>query len=66
MRPIRINGHRVRCPYCKRKYANAPVFGTVCCSACLRALTVGVFTGRVLEYDDLASKYDLIPKGAKE
>ena len=66
MRSLRIGGRKVLCPYCKRRYASAPVFGTVCCGSCLRSLFVGVMIGRNIAADEIYKRYDLKPKEAKE
>lgn len=59
MRALRIGGRKVLCPYCKRRYASAPVFKTACCGSCLRALFVGVMVGRNMEADEIYKRYKL-------
>ena len=54
MRSLRIGGRRIICPYCKRRYAVAPVFGS-----CLRALFIGVKIGEELEWDRIKTIYEL-------
>lgn len=68
MRSLRIGGRKVLCPYCKRRYASAPVFGTTVCGSCLRALFIGVKIGEELEWDRIKTIYELKRKSkeAKE
>lgn len=66
MRPVRVGGHRVICPFCKRRYATAPVFRTVTCGSCLRALFVGVMVGKNMAWDEVHKKYDIKRKEVKE
>lgn len=62
MKPLRIGGHRVLCPICKRKYATAPVFRIVCCGACLRALFTGYMLGQNHAWEEIHKKYDIKKK----
>lgn len=66
MRPIRIGGRRVICPFCRRRYATAPVFRTVTCGSCLKALFIGVMVGKNSAWDEIREKYDIKRKEEKE
>ena len=62
MRALRVGGHRVICPVCKRRYATCPVFHIVVCASCLRGVFIGYMTGKNAAYDEIYKKYDLKSK----
>lgn len=59
MRPIRVGGHRVICPICRRRYATAHVFYTITCGKCLRGLFIGFMAGQNAVWDEVHKKYEL-------
>ena len=68
MRPLRIDGRRIPCQTCRRRYAVIQWAGTVSvCASCNRAFFAGFMVGRNTKATDIYAKYDLVKKkGAGE
>ena len=66
MRTIRVGGHRVICPICRRRYARMHVLGTTTCGQCLRALFVGYMAGNNTAWDEIHRKYEIKRKEVNE
>lgn len=67
MRALRINGRRIPCQTCRRRYAVLAWANTVAvCTQCNRALFLGYMIGRDAEATEINSKYTLTRKEAQE
>ena len=67
MKPLRINGRRIPCQTCRRRYAIIMWAGTTAvCASCNRAFFVGFMVGRNTGVEDLYNTYDLVPKKKEE
>lgn len=63
MKPLRIDGRRIPCQTCRRRYAIIRWAGTVSvCASCNRAFFTGFMVGRNVAVEDLYNTYDLVPK----
>ena len=63
MKPLRIDGRRITCQTCRRRYAIIMWAGTTAvCASCNRAFFVGFMVGRNVGVEDLYNTYDLVPK----
>lgn len=63
MRPLRINGRRIPCQTCRRRYAIIMWAGTTAvCASCNRAFFVGFMVGRNVGVADICETYDLVKK----
>ena len=67
MRPLRINGRRIPCQTCRRRYAVIQWAGTVSvCASCNRAFFAGFMVGRNTGVADICETYDLVKKKGAE
>lgn len=68
MRALRIDGRRVPCQICRRRYAVIRWEHTMAvCASCNRAFFIGYTLGRNAEATAIYEKYDLVKKkGAGE
>lgn len=48
MRPIRINGKRIRCQTCKKHDAKSDFAGIYLCGDCFRAFALGMLIHRAI------------------
>ena len=63
MKPLRINGRRIPCQTCRRRYAIIMWAGTTAvCASCNRAFFVGFMVGRNTGVADICETYDLVKK----
>ena len=63
MRPLRIDGRRIPCQTCRRRYAVIRWENTIAvCASCNRAFFIGYMLGRNVEAADTYAKYDLVRK----
>ena len=63
MRPLCIDGRRIPCQICRRRYAVlAWKNGPAICAQCNQAFFIGYMVGRNAEYTALRRKYDLVKK----
>ena len=63
MRALRIDGRRVPCQTCKRRYAVIRWEHTMAvCASCNRAFFVGYMLGCNAEANKIYEKYDLVKK----
>ena len=63
MRALRIDGRRVPCQTCRRRYAVIRWEHTMAvCGSCNRAFFMGYMLGRNAEADAIYEKYDLVMK----
>lgn len=68
MRALRIDGRRIPCQICRRRYAVIRWEHTMSvCASCNRAFFMGYMLGRNVEATKIYEKYDLVKKkGADE
>lgn len=63
MKPLRINGRRIPCQTCRRRYAVIRWEHTLAvCASCNRAFFMGYMLGRNVEANKIYEKYDLVKK----
>lgn len=48
MKPLRVNGHKVKCSSCHRKYAISDFMQMPLCGSCFRAFSLGLLTGTMM------------------